>query len=70
MNRIVIYVSGGIVQEVYASKPDSLRVTVVDDDNLKEHFDRSEREMIFDQETAGLRDVFVHVPSQQEEAEA
>jgi hypothetical protein len=58
-NKIVINVSGGVVQDVYATDPAAIRVVLVDEDNLEENFNREQREEILTHETEGLTAVLI-----------
>jgi len=56
--KIVIIVSGGNVQEVFADAPD-VQVEVVDHDNLEgEELDRDQRAQVQERATAGLHCVY------------
>lgn len=68
--KIVVFVDGGNVQEVYAPVRDAehIDVVLVDFDNLKESHSRDERDAILERETDGLTATFVTAPSESEAA--
>lgn len=51
--RIVICVSGGVVDDVYASDPNT-EIVLIDRDNLREEMTREEMDALEEKETAGL----------------
>ena len=56
--KIVIIVSGGVVQDVFADYPD-VHVEVLDHDNLEaEGLDSDKRDELQERETAGLKCVY------------
>lgn len=52
--KIVVCVDGGVVQSVYANH--DINVVIVDHDNLREDFDRDQREMIEETAIADLKE--------------
>jgi len=62
-HKIVVHVEGGIVQGVYVSgNPAEYSVLIVDEDNLKEIYDRDHRERIQVQAIDGLSEVQTEEP--------
>jgi len=36
-NKVIVFVEGGLVQGIYATHPDEVEITVIDNDNLKDN---------------------------------